>query len=496
MIRVASPAPRRNETTDLCNHAVVLGASMGGLLAARVLADFYQSVTVVERDILPSAPLNRRGVPQGRQIHAIQARGTEILEELFPNFLDELRSAGVVSWEDGDFSKLWISVGGHQIIRSGSSPSALSMSISFVSRPLLEWNVRRRVRALSNVTFLEDHDVVGLTATPTGDRVTGARIVDRSTTRPTTLTADLVVDATGRSSRTPNFLDELGYGRPRQDELTVQLTYACQLLRIAPDAVNEHMIALFPTPGRPKMFGLIEYENGTWMFGVGGLAGLEPPALPAEMIKFAADFAPAHALQAIEAAQPLGEVAHHRVPSNRWRRYDRMRRIPDGLLVFGDAICSFNPIYGQGMTVAAIGATVLRDCLRRGERDLPRRFFRASAKKIRVAWQTAVGSDLALPEVAGPRPPSMRITNAYLEWVMTAAETDPTVAAQFLRVIGMIDPPVRLLRPTVLLRIARAHWSRRTDSRHVAPGGTGSADRAGCDRAPTGESAPDDLLAW
>jgi 2-polyprenyl-6-methoxyphenol hydroxylase-like FAD-dependent oxidoreductase len=347
------------------------------------------------------------------------------------------------------------------------------MSISFVSRPFLEWNVRRRVRAIPNVTFLEGHDVIGLTATPARDRVTGARVIERSISQETKLTADLVVDATGRGSRTPNFLEELGYGRPREDGLMVHLAYAGQLLRIAPGAVKEHMIALFPVPGRPKMFGLIEYENDTWMFGVGAMAGLEPPSQRADMLEFAADFAPAHALQAIQAAQPLGDVAHHRVPSNRWRRYDKMRRTPDGLLVFGDAICSFNPIYGQGMTVAAIEATVLRDCLRRGENDLPRRFFRASAKKVRVAWQTAVGSDLSLPEVIGPRSASMRITNAYLKRVMTAAETNPTVASQFLRVIGMIDPPARLLRPTILLRIARANRSRRTDPRPVAE----SADR-------------------
>ena len=447
----------------LGEHAVVLGASMGGLLAARVLADFYRNITVVERDVLPTAPVNRRGVPQGRQIHAIQARGTQILDELFPDFLQELRAGGVVSWDDGDFSKVSVAIGGHQMIRSGTAPSNLSMSVSFVSRPFLEWNVRRRVLAMPNVTFLDGHDVVGLTATPTGDRVTGVRVVDRSNPREATITAALVVDATGRGSRTPNFLAELGYGRPPEDELMVHLAYTCQLLRLAPGAVAEHMIARFPEPGRPKMFGLFQYENDTWMFGVGAMAGLEPPTAPADMLRFASGFAPAHALRAIRTATPLGDVAHHRVPSNRWRRYDKMRRTPDGLLVFGDAICSFNPIYGQGMTIAAIEATVLGDCLRRAAQDLPRRFFRASAKHVRVAWQTAVGSDLTLPEVVGPRPASMRITNAYLEHVLTASETDPTVAGQFMRVIGMIDPPVRLLRPSILLRIARAPRSWRTD---------------------------------
>src|SRR6476659_5376635 len=148
------------------------------------------------------------------------------------------------------------------------------------------------------------------------------------------------------------------------------------------------------------------------------MAGLQPPSTRAEMLEFAADLASPQVLKALREAEPLEDVGHYRVPSNRWRRYNKMRRTPDGLLVIGDAICSFNPIYGQGMTVSAIEASVLRDCLRGGERNLPRRFFRASSKHVRVAWQTAVGSDLSLPEVAGRRPFSMRITNAYLRRVL------------------------------------------------------------------------------
>jgi 2-polyprenyl-6-methoxyphenol hydroxylase-like FAD-dependent oxidoreductase len=449
-------------------HAIVLGASMGGLLAARVLADFYDRVTVVERDVLPSDPVNRRGVPQGRMIHAALARCTQILDELFPGFVDELAAMGVESWDDGDLSKLWLSVGGHQPLRSGRAPNA--PVIWFPSRPSLEWNVRRRVKAITNVMFLEGHDLVGLTATPDRHRVTGAWVVDRAADRKKALRADLVVDATGRGSRTPVFLEELGYGRPPEDELTVQLAYACQLLRITPGAVKEHMIALFPEPGRPKMFGLTTYENDTWMFGVGTLAGVEPPSQRADMLRFAADFAPAHVLEAIRTAEPLGEVVHHRVPSNRWRRYDKMRRTPDGLLVVGDAVCSFNPIYGQGMTLAAIEATVLRDCLRRGDRGLTRRFFRASARSVRVAWQTAVGSDLNLPEVVGKRPISMRITNAYLERVMTACEVNPVVAGQFMRVTSMVDSPIRLLGPSILVRVMRPKRRRPTDVQSVDEG--------------------------
>ena len=438
----------------LGERAIVLGASIGGLLAARVLAESYRTVTVVERDVLPTGPVPRRGVPQGRLVHALLARGALILDELFPGLLDELVASGAARW-DGDYSKLCISVGGHQLVRSGRSPAPQSMPFYFQSRPFLEWHVLRRMRDVSNVTILEHHDVLALSSTADRSRVTGVEVANHDTRHRTTLTADLVVDATGRGSRTPVFLEQLGYDRPAEDEVMVHLAYACQPVRIAPGAVPENFIAVAPEPGRPKMFATIAYENDTAMFGVGAMAGHEPPGTSAEMLTFAADFAPAGVLAALADAEPLGEVAHYRVPSNRWRRYDKMRRLPVGLLVFGDAICSFNPIYGQGMTVAAIEALVLRECLRRGDRELSRRFFRASAKKIRIAWQTATGSDLALPEVEGSVPLSMRLSNAYLDRVMSAAESDPTVTLQFMRVMGMIDSPARLLLPSFIFRVLR-----------------------------------------
>ena len=438
----------------LGERAIVLGASMGGLLAARILSESYRTVTVVERDVLPTDPVSRRGVPQGRLIHALLARGAQILDELLPGVLDELVANGATRW-DGDYATLCFSVGGHQFLRVGRTPDPQSMPFYFQSRPLLEWQVLRRIREIENVSILEHTDVVALTSTTDRSRVTGVEVVDRDNQHRTTLSADLVVDVTGRGSRTPVFLEQLGYGRPEEDEVVVHLAYACQPMRITPGAVAENFIAVMPEPGRPKMCGAIRYENDTAMFGVGAMAGLEPPSTFDEMLSFAADLAPAAVLSAFAEAEPLGEITQYRVPSNRWRRYDKMRRLPDGLVVLGDAVCSFNPIYGQGMTVAAIEALVLQKCLRRGDKNLPRRYFRASAKKIRIAWQTAVGSDLALPEVTGQAPLSMRLSNRYLELVMTAAERDPAVMLSFLRVMGMMDSPARLLSPSFVRRVVR-----------------------------------------
>jgi 2-polyprenyl-6-methoxyphenol hydroxylase-like FAD-dependent oxidoreductase len=326
---------------------------------------------------------------------------------------------------------------------------------------LLEGLVRRRVRETANITLLEGYDVVDLTSTTAQDRVTGARVRSRDGDSERVLASDLVVDATGRGARTQALLDTLGYGRPSEDQVGVRLVYSSQLLRIPPGTLKELIVLVGPVPGRPTGMFLAGYEHDTWMFTVFGMVGCEPPSEPAEMLAFAQDLAPAHVLAAIRAAEPLTEVCRFRYPESRWRRYDKMRRFPAGLLVLGDAICSFNPIYGQGMTVAALQAQALHQCLGRGADGLARRYFRAAAKPIGVAWQFAVGGDLNLPEVQGARPLSLRLINRYVDRLQTAAESDLVVAEQFTKVIAFIDPPTRLLHPKMMIRVAAANPRRR-----------------------------------
>jgi hypothetical protein len=203
-----------------------------------------------------------------------------------------------------------------------------------------------------------------------------------------------------------------------------------------------------------------EIENDTWMFTAFGMVGRKPPDELAELLTFIEDFAPAHVLAAIRAAEALGGAARYRIPSSQWRRYDKMRRFPAGLLIFGDAICSLSPIYGQGMTVAALEAMALQRCLRRGEDDLARRYFQATTKAVGVAWQLAAGADLSLPEVEGPRCLSVRITNVYVKRVLAAAESDIAVAEQFAKVVGFLEPPSALFRPGIVARVVTTNIRR------------------------------------
>ena len=225
-----------NETRR--GHAVVLGASIGGLLAARVLSDFFRTVTVVERDALPEDPSNRRGVPQGRHGHALMRRGSQIIAELFPGLLDDLRAGGAPVWDDGDLSEVHVQISGHTITRCGHIADVDATTIYSPSRPFLEFHVRQRLRATPNVTILAGHDVVAPTASADRSRITGVRVLDRDSAIERELTADLIVDATGRGSRTPAFLEGLGYGRPTEDELVVRLAYSSQPLRIPPGTLD------------------------------------------------------------------------------------------------------------------------------------------------------------------------------------------------------------------------------------------------------------------
>jgi 2-polyprenyl-6-methoxyphenol hydroxylase-like FAD-dependent oxidoreductase len=447
-----------NIKAPIGNHAVVLGASMAGLLAARSLADFFDTVTVVERDPLADTDAVRRGVPQGRHIHALLARGAQVIEEFFPGFLDELVLDGAQYFDGRDLSRLYYSLGGHLLARRGSTTS---LTTYCATRPFLEGHVRKHVRDIPNVTLLDEQNIVALTSTPDHHRVTGARLVSRRTGEGVRLRADLVVDATGRAARTPTWLDGLGYDRPPEDRVAMDLTYASQQLRIATDAPHELGFLVGIVPGRPRGVGLLHCENDTWLFTVMGLAGHEPACDLAAMCEFVEDCAPAHLLAAVRGAEPIGEPVRHKTPCSRWRRYDKMRRFPEGLLVTGDAVCSFNPIYGQGMTVAALESLALRDCLSRGTEDLARRFFRAAAVPVRQAWQLSTNPDLTLPEIEGTPPLVARLFNGYVDRVLAAAESDPAIVNQFFRVTSLVDPATRLLRPEVIWRVARANHRRR-----------------------------------
>ncbi len=425
--------------SKLGEQAVVCGAGMGGLLAARVLSEFYGTVTVVERDKLPEGADQRRGVPQGRHFHVLWSRGAEELARLFPGIHDDLIAAGAEVCDDGDLSRVSIRLAGHELSREGkfSDPSAVKLHL--LSRPLLESHIRQRVSAIDNVEILDGHDFVDPIA-PNAHLVTGANIVDRGSGAKRELNTDLLVDAMGRSARTPAFLDGLGCGRPAAERSMTNANYTSLLMRIPDGIVKERMTFVVPEPKRPTGGAFSVYEHDTWIFTLTRLADNEPPNDLTGMIRMATQFAPPALLRALKRGEPIGEISVFRYPGAIWRRYDQMDRFPAGFLVFGDAICSTNPIYGQGMTVAALEATALRDCLADGNGDLSRRFFAAAADHIGPMWASNQFNDLYMDSGDPDHAASKELLD-FREAVLSAAESSPALTEKLYRSMNLVDPP-------------------------------------------------------
>jgi 2-polyprenyl-6-methoxyphenol hydroxylase-like FAD-dependent oxidoreductase len=286
--------------------------------------------------------------------------------------------------------------------------------------------------------------------------VTGVRVVPSGGGAADEIGADLVVDATGRGSRAPVWLDELGYERPVEEHIKVRIKYASQLLRFPSGDYPRRMVIEGRTPTRKVWAALFRCERDSWLLSV---VGTESDVLTANrewMLDAIRGIMPAWTNEAMRAAEPINPVSYHQHPASVRRRYDLLTRFPSGFVVLGDAICAFNPIYGQGMSVAAEQALALRRALAEPSDDLPVRYLRAAAKPVRAAWDLTAGPDLAYPETDGEPTPRMRRIGGYVDRVLTVAEQDPEVARRFLAVSGLVAPPPALFSPRIVGPVLRS----------------------------------------
>jgi 2-polyprenyl-6-methoxyphenol hydroxylase-like FAD-dependent oxidoreductase len=441
MVATPATAPKRAGAS-----AVVIGASMSGLCAARVLADRFDRVTVVDRDTLPPSPTWRRQVPQGRHPHLLLAAGARLLEGWFPGLMDELYAGGAVE-VDLIADLYWHQAGG-ALRRPPSTLKGPAMS-----RPFLESTVRTRLQAHPNVTIRGDVVVDGFDLDPTGSRVVAVRLAAGDPP----MACDLVVDASGRQAHSLAWLEALGYPQPQVSRVGIDMRYVTQELRRSDLPHRDWKMAGVIDERVAKRVGMaLPIEDDRWLVVFGGCHGEVAPIDDNQRLAYARTLPAPVIADILEVCRPLGEPVTHRFPSSQRRHVEQLERFPLGWVLLGDAIGSFNPIYAQGMTSAALQAAALGDAIDRAgaiDRTFARRYFRAASRIVKVAWSTAVGSDFAYPDTTGPKPLGTDLINRYLELVIVAGQHDDEVALRFAEVVAMVRKPESLMAPRFVLRV-------------------------------------------
>lgn len=437
----------RASSTD--TSAIVLGASMSGLLAARALSGHCGHITIVERDLLPIRTEPRKGVPQSAHAHGLLASGYRVMDRYFPGLMEELRQMGApVGDVVGDF--LWFQYG-HWKLRHESGLRGIT-----VSRPCLEAAIRQRVARLPNVTILEGASGARPIFDTQAGRVTGLTVQRSSYHEEECLTADLVVDATGRKSRSPQWLEDWGFRKPEVVTVTVNVGYATRVFERRPgDLFDSNGAIVSGIPHSTRYGAVLAAEGNRWVITLAGTVGDYPPSDETGWLQFAASLPVPAVHELVNAARPLTDIISYRFHANQRRLYEHMRRFPDGYLVLGDALCSFNPVYGQGMSVVALEAQALDEELTAGMHDLAARFYRRAQRIIDIPWDIATGEDLRIPQVEGTRPIGFGLASRYLEQVHAAASVDQHVCHKFMDVMNLLAPPTSLMTPHMAWRILR-----------------------------------------
>ncbi|MFC8434725.1 NAD(P)/FAD-dependent oxidoreductase [Streptomyces sp. NPDC057253] len=425
-----------------------MGGSLAGLLAAHALAGHADRVTVVERDRLPDGPKPRPGVPQGRHPHVLLKGGQTALESLLPGFLTELREAGaprvgmpsdMVMWQNGRWFR--------------RMPATTHIYTG--SRAQLEELVRRRVLADPAISVLDGTDVVGLLGD--ASRVRGVRLRERSgdAHAPSrSLEADLVVDASGSGTRAPQWLTAIGAEVPQEETIDTGLAYASRVYRGPSGVLDGETLGYYVYPGPDQVHGggALPLEDGTHLVIVSGLRGDEPPTGDDEFVTYTKRLAHPLLDRWLEDAEPLSPAFGFRRTANVRRRYDRPGR-PAGFLATGDALCTFNPIYGQGMAVAAMSAVALRDALADPRRTpTTRRVQQAILAASRQAWDISAGADRKMPGATGTAldgGPADQVAGWYLRRVQERSPGDPVVGRAFRAVLTLSAPVSALFAPPV-----------------------------------------------
>ncbi|MFF2848521.1 FAD-dependent oxidoreductase [Streptomyces sp. NPDC058001] len=462
--------------------AIVIGGGMTGMLAAAVLAD-HAEVTVIERDVLPDGPAPRKGLPQARHAHLLWSGGAKAIEHLLPGVLDRLVAHGArrVPIMSGMVSK----APSGQWFRRFNHAHHVNV---VCSRDLLDDTIRAEVLSRKGVTLRERTEPVALTGT--AGRVTGVRVrpvggdlgkdgnqsrdqgqdQGRNQGAEESLTADLVIDASGRGSRAPHWLAELGHPPVHERVVDAGVRYASRIYE-APASAGDNfpIVNVQADPRQPPGRGgvILPIEDGPsesgasktrrWLVTLSGTRGGEPTGDNDDFVPFTRSLPHRVIADLLADAHPLTDVVTTRSTANIRRYYEKMTDWPAGFAVLGDAVAGYNPVYGHGLTAAAQSAVALQDVLREHGPDGPgtaRRIQRAAARPVGRAWDLAVGQDIFYPGASEQPPtPLEKVFATFIDRAVDTGARNPHALRALLDVMSMERPPTRLLRPDMVLRV-------------------------------------------
>lgn len=437
-------------------HAIVIGGSIAGMWAARVLADHFEQVTIIDRDHYPDTPEPRKGAPQGRQLHVLLLRGQQILDQLFPGLRDEILADGVsmIHWTQETAS--------YGVNGVWSIPFNFGYETLGCSRLLLEWHIRRRLLQNPRIRFIEGRQISGLITDAGKTQVIGVRMeatgAARASTEAETLAADLVVDASGRESKAPEWLQALGYDAPEETVIDSHVGYATRYYQ-RPASLNVPWKSLMvqQRTGNTARTGLIyPIENGQFIALMVGVH-VDLPGEPDAYLDFARNLPVPDVYDAIKDAEPLSSIYRYQRTANQMRRYSALARMPESFVLVGDAVCAFNPVFGQGMSVSAMEALLLDKELRRNQdAGFAARFQKAVGKLIASPWQLATSEDARNVEAGEKVGFGTWLLKVYFDHLLSMVGTDPHMGRAFFDVMHLIKSPVTLFYPRVALKVLRS----------------------------------------
>lgn len=450
-------------------HAIVIGSGIAGLLAARVLQNHFEHITVVERDSLPEKPQPRPGVPQSLQSHGLLTCGQRILEQLFPGLNAELIAAGAIS-VDWSADILCLSSMG----AAPRSPSDLITSAC--SRNLLEWSIRHCLTGFDRVQFLEATQVKKLLHNNSQSRVTGVQLRDRDNSELGELTADLVVDASGRNSSLPKWLEELGYPTPAETVIDASLGYTTRWYERPADFQADWKILLvFPQPPHQRRGGIIApVEGNRWSLSLYGFDGDYPPTDEAGFLEFARTLENPILYETVKNAKPNSPVYSFRRTENRLRHYEQLSKLPEGIIALGDGVFAFNPYHGKGMTAAALSALVLdRSLNQRWQKsqhngsNFSQYFQKQLARSLKNLWLSTTRSDSfwlkSEDSLTTAKKPNYigQLKQQYSKQVMILSMEDPEISRTAYEVYHMVKPPMAYFHPNIIAKVLSQLWRER-----------------------------------